>query len=132
MPEGLMQFLPLVLIFGVMYFLIIRPQSKKQKEHQNMINAVKKGDRIVTNGGLIGKVSQVSEKELQLEVASGVQVQVLRSMISTVLSATSVSQSVVAPKSQSVAPAKKAVPAKVAKPVKAAAKGKKPSVVKKK
>ena len=80
-------FVPLILIFVVFYFLMIRPQQKKQKSHREMIGALRRGDRIVTNGGLIGSISRVAnDNELIVEVASGVKVRVLRSMIAELLS----------------------------------------------
>ena len=80
-------FVPLILIFVVFYFLMIRPQQKKQKNHREMIGALRRGDRIVTNGGLIGSISRVAnDNELIVEVASGVKVRVLRSMIAELLS----------------------------------------------
>ena len=80
-------FIPLILIFVVFYFLMIRPQQKKQKNHREMIGALRRGDRIVTNGGLIGSISRVAnDNELIVEVASGVKVRVLRSMIAEILS----------------------------------------------
>lgn len=80
-------FIPLILIFVVFYFLMIRPQQKKQKEHREMIGALRRGDRIVTNGGLIGSISRVAnDNELILEVANGVKVRVLRSMVAELLS----------------------------------------------
>ena len=80
-------FVPLILIFVVFYFLMIRPQQKKQKTHREMIAALRRGDRIVTNGGLIGSISRVAnDNELIVEVASGVKVRVLRSMIADLLS----------------------------------------------
>ena len=80
-------FVPLILIFVVFYFLMIRPQQKKQKSHREMIGALRRGDRIVTNGGLIGSISRVAnDNELIVEVASGVKVRVLRSMIAEILS----------------------------------------------
>ena len=80
-------FVPLILIFVVFYFLMIRPQQKKQKNHREMIGALRRGDRIVTNGGLIGSISRVAnDNELIVEVASGVKVRVLRSMIAEILS----------------------------------------------
>ena len=81
-----MSLLPLVLIFVVMYFLVIRPQSKKAKEHQAMINGLRKGDRVVTSGGLIGTVSKVLEGELEIEIAPNVHVLIARPMVTTVLS----------------------------------------------
>jgi preprotein translocase subunit YajC len=83
------QLLPLVLIFGIMYFLLIRPQQKKAKEHRAMVEALRRGDRVVTQGGIIGKVSKVSEgQEIEVEIATGVKVQVVRATIAQVLSKT--------------------------------------------
>ncbi len=80
-------FVPLILIYVVFYFLMIRPQQKKQKNHREMIGALRRGDRIVTNGGLIGSISRVAnDSELIVEVASGVKVRVLRSMVAEILS----------------------------------------------
>ncbi|MCR9235504.1 MAG: preprotein translocase subunit YajC [Alphaproteobacteria bacterium] len=78
--------LPFVLIFAVMYFLIIRPQRQRMKKHEEMIGAVRRGDTIVTSGGLIGKVTKVIEDggELQVELAEGVRVRIVRSMVSDV------------------------------------------------
>ncbi|HEX2764918.1 MAG TPA: preprotein translocase subunit YajC [Allosphingosinicella sp.] len=75
---------PLLLIFVIFYFLLIRPQSRRVKEHRDMIGAVKKNDTAVTSGGLIGKVVRVDEGEVELEVASGVRVRVVKSMLSEV------------------------------------------------
>jgi len=77
--------LPLVLMFVVLYFIMIRPQMKRQKEHRAMIDALAKGDEVVTAGGLLGKVANLSEGYVQLEIASGVQVQVQRSAVTQVL-----------------------------------------------
>ena len=83
------QFLPLILIFAIMYFLLIRPQQKKMKEHQAMVEAVRRGDQVVTQGGIIGKVSKVKEDgELELEIAEGVKVRVVKATIAQVLSKT--------------------------------------------
>ena len=80
------QFLPLILIFGIMYFLLIRPQQKKLKEHKAMVEALRRGDQIVTQGGVIGKVTKVKEgDEVEVEIADGVKVRVVRSTIVTVL-----------------------------------------------
>ncbi len=77
--------LPLVLIMGVFYFLLIRPQQRKMKEHQEMLKKVTKGDTVVTTGGLIGKVLKVvDDNELQVEVGENVKVRVLRSGIADV------------------------------------------------
>ncbi|KPA22296.1 MULTISPECIES: preprotein translocase subunit YajC [unclassified Shimia] len=87
--EQIGQFLPLILIFAIMYFLLIRPQQKKVKEHQGMVDALRKGDRVVTQGGLIGKVVKVKEdNEVEVEVAEGVKVRVVKSTIAQVLSKT--------------------------------------------
>ncbi len=74
--------MPIVLIFVVFYFLILRPQQKKVKTHQEMLNNLKRGDKVVTNGGVIGSVSKiVSDDEVQLEIAEGVKIRMVRSMI---------------------------------------------------
>ena len=78
------QFAPLLLIFVIFYFLLIRPQSRRVKEHRDMIAAVKRNDVAVTSGGLIGKVTKVEETEVELEIASGVRVRVVKSMLSDV------------------------------------------------
>ena len=83
------QFLPLLLIFGIMYFLLIRPQQKKIKEHKAMVEALRRGDQIVTQGGLIGKVAKVKEDgELEVEIAEGVKVRVVQATVAQVLSKT--------------------------------------------
>jgi preprotein translocase subunit YajC len=85
----LIQLLPLVLIFVVFYFLIIRPQQKKVKDHKAMVEALRRGDRVVTTGGIIGTVTKVTgDRELALEIADGVRVRVLRSMIAEVMAKT--------------------------------------------
>ena len=83
--SSLLSLLPLVLMFVVLYFIMIRPQMKRQKEHRAMIDALAKGDEVVTAGGLLGKVANLSEGYVQLEIASGVQVQVQRSAVTQVL-----------------------------------------------
>jgi preprotein translocase subunit YajC len=80
----LIQFLPIVLIFVIMYFLILRPQRQKARAHQEMVANLRRGDMVVTSGGLIGKVAKVDEGELQVEVAEGVRVKVVRGMIAEV------------------------------------------------
>ncbi|SMP35225.1 preprotein translocase subunit YajC [Shimia sagamensis] len=83
------QFLPLILIFAIMYFLLIRPQQKKVKEHQAMVTAVRRGDQVVTQGGLIGKVSKVKDdNEVEVELAEGVKVRVVKTTIAQVTSKT--------------------------------------------
>ena len=85
MQSSLMSMLPLVLMFVVLYFVMIRPQMKKQKEHRTMIEALAKGDEIVTAGGLLGKVSKLGDNYLTLEIATGVEIQVQRSAVVQVL-----------------------------------------------
>ena len=85
MQSSLMSMLPLVLMFVVLYFVMIRPQMRKQKEHRSMIEALAKGDEIVTSGGLLGKVTKMGDSYLNLEVANGVELQVQRSAVVQVL-----------------------------------------------
>jgi preprotein translocase subunit YajC len=82
---GISGMLPLVLMFVVLYFVMIRPQMKRQKEHKAMIEAVAKGDEVVIAGGLLGKVSKLGETFIHVEIANGVEVQVQRSSIVQVL-----------------------------------------------
>lgn len=80
---------PMALIFGIMYFLLIRPQQKKVKEHQAMIEAVRRGDQVVTAGGLVGKVTKVKDEgEVEVEISQGVNVRVIKHTISQVRSKT--------------------------------------------
>jgi len=81
----LMSMLPLVLMFVVLYFIMIRPQMKRQKEHKAMIEAITKGDEVVAAGGLLGKVAKLGDNYLSLEVANGVEIQVQRSAVVQVL-----------------------------------------------
>jgi preprotein translocase subunit YajC len=84
-----MSLMPFLLLFVVMYFLILRPQQKRAKEHKAMLSAVRRGDRVITAGGLIGVVNRiVSEEEVEIEIAQGTNVRVVRSMISHVLAKT--------------------------------------------
>ena len=85
MQSSLMSMLPLVLMFVVLYFVMIRPQMKKQKEHRAMIDALAKGDEVVTGGGLLGKVTKLSESTVSLEVANGVEIQIQRSAVVQIL-----------------------------------------------
>ena len=87
--EAIGQFIPLILIFAIMWFLLIRPQQKKMKEHRAMVAAVRKGDQVITQGGLIGKISRVKDDdEVEIEIASGVKVRLVRNTIAQVLSKT--------------------------------------------
>ncbi|EAQ01606.1 preprotein translocase, YajC subunit [Pseudooceanicola batsensis HTCC2597] len=83
------QFLPLILIFAIMYFLLIRPQQKKLKDHQKMVEAVRRGDLVVTQGGIIGKVVKVRDDgEIEVEIAEGVKVRVIKATLADVKSKT--------------------------------------------
>jgi preprotein translocase subunit YajC len=83
---ALLQFLPLVLIFVVFYFLLIRPQQRKAKDQKTMLDALRRGDRVVTGGGIIGTVARVENpEEVTVDIADGVRVRVLRSTITSVL-----------------------------------------------
>ncbi|HZJ12432.1 MAG TPA: preprotein translocase subunit YajC [Methyloceanibacter sp.] len=75
---------PTMLIIGIMYFLMIRPQQRRLKEHRDMVAAIRRGDTVVTSGGIIGKVTKVEDQELQVEIADGVKIKLLRSTISEV------------------------------------------------
>ena len=88
--QGLESLIPLILIFAIMYFLLIRPQQKKLKEHQAMVAALRRGDQVVTQGGLIGKVVRVKDEatEIEVEIAQGVTVRVLRHTIASVVNKT--------------------------------------------
>jgi preprotein translocase subunit YajC len=84
--NALIQFLPLILIFVVFYFLLIRPQQRKAKDQRTMLDALRRGDRVVTGGGIIGTVARVDNaEEITVDIAEGVRVRVLRSTISSVL-----------------------------------------------
>ena len=86
MTSGLV---PMILIVGIMYFLMIRPQQKRLKEHKAMVEALRRGDQVVTQGGILGKVSKVQDDGiLEVEIADGVKVKVMRATISQVISKT--------------------------------------------
>jgi preprotein translocase subunit YajC len=84
----LFQIFPFIVVFGIFYILWIRPQQRRVKEHQASIMAVKKGDEVVTGGGIRGRVTKVSDEEAEVEIAQGVKVKVIKSTISQVLSPT--------------------------------------------
>ena len=87
--NGLESFIPIILIFVIMYFLLIRPQQKKIKEHKNMVDNLRRGDQVVTQGGILGKITKVKEgEEIEVELAKDVKVSVIRSTIVNVLSKT--------------------------------------------
>jgi preprotein translocase subunit YajC len=83
--SSLLSLLPLVLMFVVLYFIMIRPQMKRQKEHKTMVEALAKGDEVVTAGGVLGRVSKIGETYLHVEVANGIELQVQRTSIVQVL-----------------------------------------------
>ena len=80
-PGGIASFLPLILIFVIFYFLLIRPQQKKVKEHQAFVAALKKGDKVVTNGGIHGEIKGLTETVVTLEIADNVRIKVSRAHI---------------------------------------------------
>ena len=87
--NGLESFIPIILIFVIMYFLLIRPQQKKIKEHKNMVDNLRRGDQVLTQGGIIGKITKVKEgEEIEVELAKDLKVSVIRSTIVNVLSKT--------------------------------------------
>ena len=87
--NGLESFIPIILIFVIMYFLLIRPQQKKIKEHKNMVDNLQRGDQVLTQGGIIGKITKVKEgEEIEVELAKDVKVSIIRSTIVNVLSKT--------------------------------------------
>jgi preprotein translocase subunit YajC len=85
MTSSLMSMLPLLLMFAVLYFVMIRPQMKRQKEQKAMIDALTKGDEIVTVGGVLGKIAQIGDTQIGLEVANGVVIQIQRVSVAQVL-----------------------------------------------
>ena len=82
---GLMSFLPIVLMFVLLYFLMIRPQMKRAKEHKTMIEALQKGDEVVAAGGVLGRISKINENYITLQIASNVEVQVQRPAVQVLL-----------------------------------------------
>ena len=90
LTAAIVQFLPFILIFVLFYFLLIRPQQKRAKAHQEMIKALKRGDQVVLSNGMVGKVTRVEEAEAMVEIAQGVNVSVVKSMIAEVRNRTAV------------------------------------------
>ena len=84
-PGGLMSFLPLIIIFVIFYFLLIRPQMKRAKEHRKLVAELATGDEVVTNGGLLGRITHVGESFVTLELNENVQIKVQRHAVSSVL-----------------------------------------------
>ncbi|MBL1436376.1 MAG: preprotein translocase subunit YajC [Rhodobacteraceae bacterium] len=91
---GLGGILPIILIFGIMYFLMIRPQQKKAKAHKAMIAALRRGDQVLTQGGIIGKVTKVKDdaNEVEIEIATDVKIRVMRHTITSVMNKTEPSE----------------------------------------
>jgi len=84
-PADIMGFLPIILMFGVLWFLMIRPQMKRAKEHKKLLEALAKGDEVITQGGIAGKVVSVSDNYVHVEIAANTEILVQKSAISTVL-----------------------------------------------
>ena len=82
---GIASFLPLIILFAVFYFLLIRPQSKRAKEHKNMVANLAKGDEVITNGGILGKITALDESYVTLEIADNVEIKLQRPSVSTVI-----------------------------------------------
>ncbi len=83
--DPFLSFLPLIVIFIVFYFILIRPQTKKQKEHQEMINALEVGNEVVTAGGILGKIQEMNENYVNLEISENVTIKIQRQTISSLL-----------------------------------------------
>ncbi len=84
--SGLESFIPIILIFVIMYFLLIRPQQRKIKEHKMMVEAIRRGDQVLTQGGIIGKITKVKEgEEVEVEIASNVKVTIIKSTVVNVM-----------------------------------------------
>jgi len=84
-PGGLMSFLPLIVIFIIFYFLLIRPQMKRAKEHKKLVSELSTGDEVVTNGGLLGKITKVSESFVTVEVADNVRIKLQKHAVASVM-----------------------------------------------
>lgn len=87
-PGFLFSILPYIAIFGIFYFLLIRPQTRRIKEQRTMIDAVQRGDQVVTGGGIVGKVTKVDDEQVEVEIAQGVRVRVVKATLTGVTSAT--------------------------------------------
>jgi preprotein translocase subunit YajC len=83
--SSLMSFLPIILMFVVLYFVMIRPQMKRQKEQKSMLDALAKGDEVITAGGIAGKVTKVTDSFVSVEVSNGVDIQIQKSAVTTLL-----------------------------------------------
>ncbi|MFK8069194.1 MAG: preprotein translocase subunit YajC [Gammaproteobacteria bacterium] len=82
---GIAEFLPLILLFVIFYFMLIRPQMKRAKEHKNLVGSLEKGDEVITNGGLLGKITDLGENFISIEIASGTEVKLQRTAITAVM-----------------------------------------------
>ncbi len=82
---GFMMFVPIILVFVVFYFLLIRPQQKKQKQHQQLLSGLRKGDKVVTNGGIYGTIVDAKEHVIVLKIAEDVKIEVVKSAVATVI-----------------------------------------------
>ena len=82
---GWMQFLPMILLFVVFYFLLIRPQQKRTKQHREMVAGLSKGDEVVTNGGILGKITDVTDNFLTIEISKGVEIKVQRNLVQSMM-----------------------------------------------
>jgi preprotein translocase subunit YajC len=83
--SSIMSFLPLILMFAVLYFIMIRPQMKRQKEHRTMLGAMAKGDEVVTNGGIVGKVTKVTDAYVGVEISEGTEITIQKAAVTTIL-----------------------------------------------
>ncbi len=94
LASGFGGILPIILIFGIMYFLMIRPQQKKMKEHKAMVASLRRGDQVLTQGGIIGKVTKVKDdaNEVEVEISTGVKIRVMRHTITSVMNKTEPSE----------------------------------------
>ena len=92
-PGGLMSFLPLIIIFVIFYFLLIRPQMKRAKEHKALVAGLNKGDEVVTNGGLLGKITAVGDSFVTVELAENVQIKIQKHAIASVMPKGTISSS---------------------------------------
>ena len=84
-PNPLMSFLPLIILFGIFYFMLIRPQMKRAKEHRTMLEALQKGDEVITAGGVVGRISKMGDAYVTLEIAANTEISVQRAAVQTLL-----------------------------------------------
>ena len=114
-PDFVMQIAPMAFLFVIFYFLLIRPQQRKMKQHQDMVSNLRRGDRVVTNGGLIGTVVKlIDDQEVQLEIDENVKVRVVRGMISDLMTKSQPTKVTSTSVSEETTPEKKVVKRKTA------------------